>query len=508
MRFRSVVGLAAACVLAACSTPSPQADSPSPQMSADGSRLLRVGETVTGTLEEADPTWGGNGRFDAYRFQANEGDRVLIRLASDDFDPYLVVGTESGGIFDPLEQNDDSGEELNSRIHFTAPRTGTYRILAQAYAEYGLGTYTLSLEPVVPSAVESAAIAIGSTVDGYLDDNDNFDQFDEIWFDAYTFQAQAGRRYSITMTSEDFDAYLILGSGSGEQFEEVARNDDSGEGYDSRILFTPDASGTYTIRAASYDGEGTGAYALRLTEAVSGPFIVTPLTLGRAVNASLEVTDQLAEDGSYFDVYSFSGRAGERVEIVMRSDAVDSYVEVGEPVAAGEEFFAEYSDDDSGGNVDARVRMTLPRDGEYQVRAYSLYPDETGDYSIELREPTSAPASVRPIRMGQTVQGTLDESDPVLDDDSHYRIYTFDGRAGQSVRITLRSADFDPFLQFGDWDGTDIGVSYSDDDSGAGETGLDSMLELTLPATRTYAIMVNTVYGGELGDFSLTLEQN
>jgi len=111
-----------------------------------------------------------------------------------------------------------------------------------------------------------------------LASEDNFDQFDEIWFDAYTFQAQAGRRYSIAMTSEDFDAYLILGSGSGEQFEEVARNDDSGEGYDSRIVFTPDATGTYTIRAASYDGEGTGAYALRLMEAVSGPFAVTPLS--------------------------------------------------------------------------------------------------------------------------------------------------------------------------------------------------------------------------------------
>lgn len=508
MRFRSVVALAAASTLAACSTPSPQADSPSPQTSADGSRLLRVGETVSGTLEEADPTWGGNGRFDAYRFQANEGDRVLIRLASDDFDPYLVVGTESGGIFDPLQQNDDSGEELNSRIHFTAPRTGTYRVLAQAYAEYGLGTYTLSLEPVVPSAVESASIAIGSSVDGYLDDDDNFDQFGEIWFDAYTFQAQAGRRYSITMTSEDFDAYLILGSGSGEQFEEVSRNDDSGEGYDSRILYTPAASGTYTIRAASYDGEGTGAYVLRVTEVVSGPFVVTPLSLGRSVSASLDESDQVAEDGSYFDVYSFSGRAGDRVEIVMRSDALDSYVEVGEPVAAGEEFFAEYSDDDSGGNVDARVRMTLPRDGEYQVRAYSLYPDETGDYTIELREPTNTPASVTPIRVGQTVQGTLDDDDPALDDGSRYRIYIFDGRAGQDVRITLRSADFDSFLQFGYWEGEEIDVTYSDDDSGEGETGLDSMLELTLPGTRTYAIMVNTVYGDEVGDFSLTLEPN
>lgn len=507
MRLRSVLSLAAASVLAACSS-SPAPEAPAPQTSESG-RLLRVGETVTGAIEESDPTWGGNGRFDAYRFQANAGDRVLILLTSEDFDPYLVVGTESGGIFDPLEQNDDAGNELNSRIRFTAPRTATYRILAQAYADYGLGSYQLSLQPWVAGAVETATLTVGAPVEAYLDDEDNYDEDEESHYDEYAFQAQAGRRYSITMASEDFDSYLVLGTGSGDDIEEIASNDDSGAGYDSRILFSPATTGTYTIRARSFGGASSGAYTIQVAEAApAGPLVVTPLTLGRTVNGTLAESDQVADDGSYFDVYSFSGRQGQRVEIVMRSSAVDSYLEVGEPAASGEEFFAEFSDDDSGGNVDARIRMTLPRTGEYQVRAYALYAEETGAYTLELRANESAPVTTQPIRIGQTVRGSIDSADPALDDDSHYQLYTFEGRAGQDIRVTLRSADFDSYLQFGEWDGENIDVMYTDDDSGGGTGGLDSMLELHLPETRTYAIMANTVYGGEQGEFTLTVEEN
>ena len=507
MRLRSIVAFAAAVLLAACSSP-PAPQAPAPESNESG-RLIRVGETVAGAIEPSDPTWGGNGRFDAYRFQANAGDRILILLSSADFDPYLVVGHESGGIFDPLAQNDDAGNELNSRIRFTAPRTGTYRILAQAYDETGLGAYQLSLQPFVPSPVETTPLAVGAPVEAYLDEEDNYDEDEESHYDEYAFQAQAGRRYAITMSSEEFDSYLVLGTGSGEAIEEITSNDDSGTGYDSRILFTPEASGTYTIRARSFGGASSGAYSIRIAEAAPpGPLAVTPLTLGRTVNGTLSESDQVADDGSYFDVYSFSGRQGERVEIVMRSDHVDSYLEVGEPAASGEDFFAEFSDDDSGGNLDARIRMTLPRTGEYQVRAYALYADDTGDYTIELRENRSAPPATQPIRIGQTVRGTIDAGDPTLDDESHYELYTFEGRAGQEIRIILRSDDFDAFLQFGAWDGENVDVTYTDDDSAGGVGGLDSMLELDLTETRTYAIMANTVYGGEQGEFTLTVEED
>ncbi|HEX6587731.1 MAG TPA: PPC domain-containing protein [Longimicrobiales bacterium] len=506
MRLPSIVALAAASFVAACSSASAPA-SPAPQTDQSASRTIRIGETVTGTIDSSDPTWGGDRRFDAYAFQANEGDRVIIRLTSEDFDPYLVVGTESGGLFDALAQDDDGGDELDSRIRFTAPRTGTYRILAQAYAEYGVGEYVLSLESFTPSA-ETGTLSVGIPVDGFLSDEDSYDDAEQSFFDEYAFQAEAGRRYSITMRSEAFDSYLVLGTGSGFDFEEISRNDDSGAGYDSRIVFSPETSGAYTVRATSFGGEAAGAYVIEVAETVpAGPLVVTPVALGQTVNGTLSDGDQIAEDGSFFDAYSFTGSQGDRVEIVMRSDALDSYLEVGEPAGANEEFFAEYSDDDSAGDLDARIRITLPRDGEYQIRAISLYPEETGEYTLVVRQNDPAPITTQPIRLGQTVRGTIDDEDPTLDDGSRYEVYTFEGRAGQDVRITLRSDDFDSFLQFGAWDGLEVDATYSDDDSAGGVGGLDSMIEVTLPSNGTYGIMANTVWADETGEFTLTLEE-
>ena len=113
--------------------------------------------------------------------------------------------------------------------------------------------------------------------------------------------------------------------------------------------------------------------------------------------------------------------------------------------------------------------MSLWRSGEFVVRANSLSPGETGRYSIVVEElPPPGPASVRPIGMGRTVNGRLEPSDALLDDGSHYDIYTFSGSAGQRVRITLRSDDFDAFLAFGRWQDGDVSVTDTDDDS-AGE---------------------------------------
>ena len=64
------------------------------------------------------------------------GDRLLLEMSSPDFDSYLVVGDKSGGIFNPIMEDDDSGADLGSRIRFIAPRTGTYWVLAQGYADY------------------------------------------------------------------------------------------------------------------------------------------------------------------------------------------------------------------------------------------------------------------------------------------------------------------------------------------------------------------------------------
>lgn len=114
---------------------------------------------------------------------------------------------------------------------------------------------------------------------------------------------------------------------------------------------------------------------------------------------------------------------------------------------------------------------------------------------------TTLPAQTR-IALGQSVRGSITAADPTLADGSHYDLYTFSGRGGQTVTVTLRSGDFDAFLAVGKMAGGEFESTETDDD-GAG--GTDARLTYTLPATGEYAIRANTLSGGETGSYTLEL---
>ncbi|MCG8363233.1 MAG: PPC domain-containing protein [Pseudanabaenales cyanobacterium] len=74
--------------------------------------------------------------------------------------------------------------------------------------------------------------------------------------DEYSFEGEVGQIVTITMASEEFDTLLILLDPDGE---EIAVNDDYGGTLNSTIVTTLPTSGSYTILAGSYSGQG-GVY--------------------------------------------------------------------------------------------------------------------------------------------------------------------------------------------------------------------------------------------------------
>ena len=103
------------------------------------------------------------------------------------------------------------------------------------------------------------------------------------------------------------------------------------------------------------------------------------------------------------------------------------------------------------------------------------------------------------IPIGTSITGQLTQYDPVLSDQTHYKIFTFQGSAGQTVTIDLMSADFDAYLYLKDQNGTSIA---HDDDSGGGR---NARIVIVLPYTGMYQIVANTVGRGEVGSFTLQL---
>jgi plastocyanin len=345
---------------------------------------LRLGQTVNGELAEGEPTANERGRVDVYRYEGRAGQRLLVTMSSGAFDSYLSIGRPVLGITDFFKSDDDGGDEMNARMRVTLPASGTYYIVAQAFAPDGMGAYTLSLDTLpTPRPASRQAVTLGRPVNGSLSDTDAQLEDEETYYDLYTFRGRAGQRLVVELRSEDYDAKLEVGRMENGELNVLESNDDGGGdlGTNSRIRMTLEEDGEYVIRATSLN-EATGDYVLDVRErpAAPAPRTVT-VTRGQTVQGELAETDPELEDGSYYDLYAIRARAGETLTLIMRAEGFDTYLAVGRMVD-GEFEVLESADDGDGEGTNSRLEITFEADGEYVIRANSLSAAQTGEYTL------------------------------------------------------------------------------------------------------------------------------
>ena len=83
-------------------------------------------------------------------------------------------------------------------------------------------------------------------------------------------------------------------------------------------------------------------------------------------------------DGKPVQAWAFEARAGQQVTIELISDDFDSYLQV---VGPG---LSPLTDDDGAGDLDSRLLVTFPQDGEYRIIASSLG-GSTGSFTLQVR---------------------------------------------------------------------------------------------------------------------------
>lgn len=238
------------------------------------------------------------------------------------------------------------------------------------------------------------ALTPGQTTGGSLSTSDR--AMNGSYYDEFTFHARRGETVVVRMESEELDTYLYLYHDEGG-LREVARDDDGGDGTDSRLRHTVREDGTYVIRATSARRD-TGPYMIALeSSGRSGDWDDRDrgdrwgrrgdrgrLEANRPVRDYLSGSDPQLDNGARFHLYRYWGRRGERVSIRLSSDDFDSYLVLG--LAGGRHGVGRVleRDDDSGGDLDAHLRYTLPHDGEYVIRVNPVG-GGTGRYRLELR---------------------------------------------------------------------------------------------------------------------------
>lgn len=186
-----------------------------------------------------------------------------------------------------ITHDDDGGDGANSLIEWPCTISGTYYLKVRHYNASAIGDYGLYVteQSSLGDAYEpdnSASEAKWIVANGVRQPHTIRPAGEGDWM---RFVAVSGKTYVIE-TFGSYDTFLHLYGTDGST--QLASDDDSGEGYCSRIQWTCTTGGTYFVKARGYSSSSTGAYDISVTgptAAISGRIVlggVAPLA-GRIV---------------------------------------------------------------------------------------------------------------------------------------------------------------------------------------------------------------------------------
>ena len=290
----------------------------------------------------------------------------------------------------------------------------------------------------------------------------------------WRYSGSAGTLVGVSAESESFDTVLRVISPSGE---EIAWNDDGGDGTDSRLLMSLPRDGEYVIEVSSHSATTMGgAYTIAIAE---GDGLET-----QSLEWNESTAGRIDPDG--VELWRFVGKANRLVGVQVQSEDFDTVVRLLSPF--GEEIG---TDDDGGDDTNSFMVSTLPDDGHYLVEVEAFGASIGGSYDIRLEDGTLLEA--RPLEFARPA---ID----VIVSDGH-GLWSFDGSRGQQIMVEARSAEFDTVVRLF----SPSGVKIVDDDDG-GE-GTDSLLRINLQEEGRYRVLVTAFAGVDGGVYEVELRE-
>ena len=243
---------------------------PAPDM---GPAALIAKVLHTGTLAADDRTLQSGEYYDEYTLEGAPGEEIIAVLSALDFDPYIILIPPAG---EQLDNDDFSGSPDVSLIEVPIETAGQHVLRITSYRPGETGEYALMAGTRTADGNDAGhddfdfepetfdvkgPVQFGTPIAGTLGGDDPTRQ-DGSFYEAFTFQGQAGAHVIITLSSSDFDAYLTLVSPSGITED----NDDKESGNtDSRIDTVLSESGEWIVVANTLAEGETGNYRLTVS---------------------------------------------------------------------------------------------------------------------------------------------------------------------------------------------------------------------------------------------------
>lgn len=411
-----------------------------------------VGARTVGTLGRTLAQW--------HRFPAQQGQTLVVAARAASFAPDVEVYAPNGEEVEVQSAGDPSGQP---RVVFRAAQGGTYHARvapshgqAQARSSYAL---TVAVARVFQANVGAGPADARAIDAGGLD----------LW----AFKGKAGDllRARATASGGAMSAQLSFVPPVDPKTGEPRPH----EGPVPPFVALPSdpKAGGELVALLNTDGEYQVAVSQPLGLGVSYTFeMLRPL---RAFDA--QAAGALALGGS--DYWAVEAKAGQILRFEGASETFDASLQLfnprGEAVAA---------DDDGGASRNAKLTALVVEPGRYLLRVFAHGNGGAGSYLLRR-----APDAVRQFAAGGRVEGAVGTGGS--------EIWSFTGRAGQTVILSARSPDFDTRVTVYGPDAAEIAA----DDNG-GE-GTDSLLSVRLPLDGAYTVWVSAQSGG--GRYSLRL---
>ena len=366
----------------------------------DSAATIASGEAVTGEIELA-----GDTDWYAIDLQAGQSYAIdLLGAASDQGtldDPYLTLLNEIG---ESIQEDDDSAGGNEARLVVTPGTSGRYYVAASGFSS-STGTYRLSVDAYevppddYPEDVSTIGmLAVGGSATGVISEAHDEDWFavDLVGDQGYAFDLEGAPTGSGTLT----DPYLTLIDTNGDEIE---WDDDSGDGLNARLQYTPQLGGRYYIAAGAF-GDATGTYTLTMSEFVPPPddYASSTETLGRIASGET-VSGRIGSVGDE-DWFAVEMQAGVAYTIALSGSDTgwgslpDPYLWLYDPNGA----LIDQNDDD-GETLNSRLAYTPAMSGTYFIGA-GAFGGNTGSYDLTVSSDSAAAA-------GDTIQIIVEMTD-------------------------------------------------------------------------------------------------
>ncbi len=432
-----------------------------------------------GTLLNADGTLTSGridiaGDADWFQFLAQAGKQYIVRTSglSSQCDTVLQAYGPDGETL--IRLDDDSGDNLGSRIAWRTASSGIYYLRVSHYDPLGTGSYKISVEE---ANIICTPLQAGQRTEGSLSQGEESK--------LYCLNAQSGDEITITLTGPeqgaDFDLYLKWNvPPEGIDYDVASLSTGASE----VCPFTAPSTAVLYMDVVAFSGLGDftiHADVIPYTDPECEPLIEEIPHTGTLVQPMDEA------------LYCMDVHAGDRITVLLdgpdRDVDFDLYLRSGAPPTPSSYEVRGYSP-----FADEIVSLEAQSSGTMYVRVISY--SGSGDYSIMVQVAEAQPVCV-PLSEGPPAQaGSLAFS-------TDRQLYCYSITEGDQVRVSLAGpasgADFDLYARFSF---PPTVVDY--DVVSHGSTSQEQCL-FTATSSGTLYILVQSYYG--TGQYTILVER-